>query len=234
MKRLVTCVLLAGCGGGNGSIAIDDLGTELGIASCGKQFDFCTEVEIMEQYMGLTLDGVPITTEEQCVELTNAIFTGFGVVQYKESLAVGRVEYDGAAAADCIAAIEDMTCAQYSTGELAIRMTDCRPFIVPKVADGGGCTQDFECTSRNCAGATVDPDGPDVDGACQPMPSAGQSCDDNCADGLYCGFDLSANMDVCQPLKADGAQCNSGRECASDECDETRMCATPAPTCDGR
>jgi hypothetical protein len=235
MKRLVVCIVLAGCSGDGGTIDIDNLGTELGTVGCRKQFECCTDAEIMQQYMGITIDGQPITTEDQCVAFASAVFTGLAVAQYKDSIAMGRIAYDGAAAADCIAELESLTCAQYGLGENVDMALACRPFILPKVADGGGCTQDYECTSHNCVGATVQPGGPDTDGMCKPMPTAGQSCDDSCADGLYCGFDQSTGMEVCKATKADGTQCNLARECTSDYCDSaTHTCATKAPTCDGR
>lgn len=242
MKRLVVCVVLVGCAGddsgGNGAVAIDNLGMEMGTASCGKQFECCTDAEIMQQYMNITIDGQPITTEEQCVSLANGLITGYAIPGYKESIAMGRIEYDGAAAADCVAALAGLTCSEYSalqssrSGDIG---GDCRPFIIAKVGDGGGCTQDYECTSDNCVGATVVPDGPDTDGTCMPMPTAGQACDDNCADGSYCAYDLDAAMDICQELKPDGEQCSYSRECASEVCDSTSHTCTGRPlVCDGQ
>lgn len=234
MENLVVCVLLVGCGGGNGTTELDNLGLELATTNCEKQFDCCTDAEIMQQFMGITYDGQPITTEDQCVEFTNAIFSGLAVPHFKDSLAMGRIEYDGEAAADCIAEIGSLTCSEYSAGRNNELLLACRPFLRPKVADGGGCTEDYECTSHNCVGATDQPNGPSTDGMCKPMPAAGQECDGNCATGMYCGYDQSAGMDVCQPLKADGMQCNVADECMNDHCDSTRMCATKPLVCDGR
>ncbi len=235
MKRLVVCALLVGCGGDNGTIEVDDFGMELAVASCAKQFDCCTDAEIMDQYNGITYDGQPITTEDQCVAFANALLTGIAVAEYKESIAAGRVEYDGAAAADCVAAMNDLSCTEYATDLSTDMAPGCRPFLIPKVGDGGACTEGFECTSHNCVGAVDNSDGPDVDGTCQPMPTAGQECTDNCADGLYCGFDQTSSMKVCLALKADGAECNLDYECATDYCDDTlRTCGTEPLTCDGR
>lgn len=233
MNRLVVLVLLVGCGGddGGGSVELDSLGMELGIVACGKQFACCTDVEIMEQYMGLTFEDQPITTEDQCVGFTTAVFTTFAVEQYKASIALGRMAYDGAAAADCIAALERLSCTQYGSGMAPA----CSPFVIPQVADGGGCTQDHECTSDNCEGASTPLGGPSTDGVCKPMPTAGQPCEDSCATGLYCGFDPSTGMEVCQSPKADGTSCTFDRECASDHCDTAMDTCAPRPlTCDGR
>jgi hypothetical protein len=235
MKRLVVCALLVGCGGDNGTVTVDDFGMEFAVASCAKQFDCCTDAEIMAQYMGITYDGQPITTEDQCVEFANALLTGVAVPEYKESIAAGRVEYDGDAAADCLAAVNALSCGDYGSSLNSDLAPDCSPFLIPKVSDGGGCTESFECTSHNCVGATDNSDGPDVDGTCQPMPTAGQECEDNCADGLYCGFDLTSGAKVCQALKADGADCNLDYECASDHCDDTMsVCGAGPLSCDGR
>jgi len=237
MHRLIVCVVLVGCGGDDGGspIDIDSLGIELAMSSCARQFDCCSDAEIMDQYMGITHDGQPITTEEACVSFTNAVFSSLAIVPYKESIAMGRIEYDGAAAGGCVAAIERVTCAEYSSGLVADEGPDCRPFLIPKVADGGGCTEDYECTSTNCDGEMTPLGGPRVDGMCAPIPAAGQPCDDKCTDGYYCGFPPTSGPRACQPLRADGMQCNVDSQCASDHCDtDAGMCAPKPLTCDGR
>lgn len=237
MQKLAICLVLVGCGGdgGGGEVAVDDLGIELALVSCRAQFGCCTDAELMAQYMGITYNDEPITTEEQCVEFANALLTSLAVAQYKESIAKGRVEYDAAAAGECVAALESLTCTQYSMSETAAITAGCRPFLTAKVEDGGACLHGYECTSRNCEGASNPIDGPSTDGMCKPLPTAGQPCDETCADGLYCAFDASAGMDICHATQENGTQCNLDRECTSDYCDEaTDTCATAPPTCDGR
>lgn len=224
MKNFVVCVLLVGCGGdgsGGGNVELDNLGTELAIAACGKQWDCCTDAELMEQYMGITLDGEPIDTEEKCIEFAGGLFTGLLIPPYKTSIEMGRIEYDAAAAGDCIAAIESLTCAEYSaeTGRSAVP-AGCRPFIIPKVADGGACSEHYECTSHYCVET------------CMPIPTEGQPCEDACASGLSCTFDTTNGMKVCQPLKADGEDCTFDDDCTSGHCNGT--CMTEPATCDGR
>ncbi|MGE0398106.1 MAG: hypothetical protein AB7T06_15500 [Kofleriaceae bacterium] len=237
MKRLVVCVLIAGCGGDgdNGSIDIDNLGIELGIAGCAKQWDCCTDTELMEQYMGITYDGMPIDSEERCVEFANAVLTGLAVAQYKESLAKGRIEYDGEAAADCVAALSGLSCAEYSAKQLPT--ASCGPFTHPKVADGGACTQDYECTSANCVGESNPLGEPSTDGECMPMPAEGDPCDDNCPGDLICDADIGSGMETCRPARPDGEQCNLDDQCASDYCDRASgsgVCGVEPVTCDGR
>jgi hypothetical protein len=235
MKKLVVCLFVAGCGGDGGSpVPLDNLGTELGTASCRKQFECCTDAEIMAQYMNITYMGQPITTEQQCIDFSTALLSSFLVDDYKASLAAGRIAYDEAAAGDCIAAIENTSCADYAAaiagGGKSTSLVSCESPVTPKVTTGGACAHDYECTTDNCVGATSN----GTDGTCQPVPTAGQPCDFSCADGLYCGYDSSSMM-VCQATKANGAQCNIDDECTSDNCDTTmHICATKPLVCDGR
>ncbi len=231
MKRLVVCCLLASCGGSGsgGSIAVDDLGSALAVAACERQFSCCTSAEITEAYTGITFEGQPIDSEETCVSFSTAVFSGFAIMSYKESIAKGRMEYDGAAAADCVAAIEALSCAKYGAREFP--QEGCQPFLIPKVANGGGCTQDYECTSNNCVGERTPLGEPPTDGACMPMPGAGEPCDERCAGDLICDADLGS-PETCRPARADGMQCITDSQCASDHCDEG-ICASKPATCDG-
>ncbi|HVK74388.1 MAG TPA: hypothetical protein VM734_13750 [Kofleriaceae bacterium] len=231
MKRLVICALLAGCGGG--SIDLADLGTAFGRATCGKQFECCTDAEIMEQFMDVGFEGEPITTEEQCAGFFTAFYGELLIPQFQDSVAKGRIAYDGEALADCVAGIERLTCAEYGARDLGALPSSCDRFIIPWVADGGRCTYDHECISDHCVGASSPPGGPSTDGTCRPLPTAGQGCEIDCADGLYCGLDPSLGW-VCQAKQADGMPCTVDLECASDHCDTTETCATKPLTCDGR
>ena len=82
-----------------------------------------------------------------------------------------------------------MTCDQFKQQGVAGNMSACMAFVMPKVAQGGACTQDFECTTGNCEGDEHVGD-PLVDGMCAAAPvtvAIGQSCAANeCVDGAYC------------------------------------------------
>jgi hypothetical protein len=239
MKKYVLSLFLAGCGGdssGGGSpVGIDELGQELGVASCGLQFECCTGAEIMQQYMNITFDGQPITTEPQCIDYTNAFYTAFMTLPLKDSIALGRAEYDAAAAGDCVAALQAFTCDDYRSPRVALANSSCRPYIISKVGDGGPCLHDYECTSDNCFGETNSLDGTHIDGACAPMPAAGESCDDNCERGFYCGSTSGSGGETCQATKPDGASCTFDRECTSERCDhDTDLCASQTSICDGQ
>ncbi len=227
-----------GCGGdddsGGGSpVAIDDFGTQLGHVSCVRLFDCCTDAEIMANFMGITVEGQPITTVEQCESLVAGLFTTYAVANYKASIELGRIEYSADAAGSCLGELGALSCSEYASlsSSGADAPVYCEPFIIPKVGDGGACTEDYECTSDNCEGASTEPK---TDGTCKPTPTLGQDCDQACASGSYCTYDQAAGKRICVELKTDGTACQLDSECKSDNCDETDMCVTPAPKCDGR
>lgn len=241
MKRFVVCALLVGCGGddmgGGGSpVAIEDLGMQLGDASCAKIFQCCTDAEIMKQFMGITVMGQPITTQDQCVSFTAGFFNGLALPQWQASIAAGRMEYDASAAGGCVAYMNSLSCSDYAGlesggGNTSLAGT-CRPFLIPKVANDGACMHDDECISDNCVGGSSS-----ADGACKPMPALGEACSGSCADGSYCGYDTGTSQEKCLALKGNGTQCSQSSECMSDYCDSTvtpKVCGTKAPTCDGR
>ncbi len=236
MKRLVVCALLVACAdddSGGGPIAIEDLGTRLAQVSCQKVFDCCTDAEIMSQFMNIKYMGVPITTFDQCVGFTAGFFNMLALPQWQASIAAGRMEYDAAAAGGCVSASASLSCSEYAalsngSGNTSLAGT-CQPFLIPKVENGGACSDDEECTSDNCVQTSSS-----MDGTCQAMPGAGEPCDGSCIDGYYCGFASGETTETCLALVANGAPCTLDEECMSGYCDSTDLCGTEAPTCDGR
>ena len=112
-------------------------------------------------------------------------------------------------------------------------MAACMAFIMPKVAQGGACTQDVRVHHRKLRGSYTDPP---VDGMCVAPPvlaAIGQSCAANaCVDGAYCD---SAAV-TCQPLKGAGQTCTSDNECintcnlTNNTCSCYSGCAVAGPT----
>jgi MYXO-CTERM domain-containing protein len=104
-------------------------------------------------------------------------------------------------------------------------MATCMAFVTPKVAAGGACTQDYECTTGNCEGADTVSD-PPVDGMCAgaiSLAPIGAACANiECVDGAYCDSATS----TCQASKGAGQTCTSDTEC-NNECDT----ATGTCTC---
>src|SRR5689334_8916558 len=132
MKRLVVGVLLVGCGGsgsGGGPIAIDDLSGEIAQASCSKIFECCNSTEVMQQFMNITYNGQPITTEAQCEGFTGGLFMQYLIPEYKASIADGRIRYDASAARGCIDAFVNLGCGPYSQLSGAQSVSCDAPFI---------------------------------------------------------------------------------------------------------
>lgn len=225
-NRLYVCALLAGCGGSS-SVPVDNLGPELAKVSCSKIFECCTSAEVMAQFANITYNNQPITTEQQCEDFTGGLFAGLLTPDYKASIAAGRIDYDADAAGECLDAAANLSCSAYSMLSTNTSVGCDTPFIIPKVGDGGGCTQDYECTSGFCDGASDT-----ADGTCAAMPTAGQACTGTCAHGLFCSYDQTAMMETCQPVKANGETCDYDSQCSSDNCDGG-SCADKPQVCDG-
>jgi len=226
---IATVVAGAGCGGGSsgGSVSIDQLPAKYASAYCMKAVECCTMAELGGLNGGL---GSPITDEASCESYYSGLFQAFFVNSIKASESAGRASYDGDAAGACIDAAASMSCADFAaalagTGTFA----GCTNPITPLVDNGGACTQDYECTSDYCMGATQS-----ADGACAAKPGSGQTCDFTCADGLYCDFTSGS----CVAQKADGMTCSTDDECqhACNGADPQNQidgtCGT-AMTCDG-
>ncbi len=218
-KFLVVLAIAGGCsdsGTATGDpVELTGLAASLSKASCSKSFECCTATEIMAEY------GAMVTTEANCESQIGGLLSSLLVPSYQASVTAGRLEYDAAAAGDCVAAIESLTCAQYS-GQ-AMTASGCNTFLVPKVANGGACSQSYECTSGNCEGASAGT--PPTDGMCKVKPTVGQTCSLSCADGSYC------QGTTCVALQANGATCSDSSHCSSGYCNTT--CMTAPVTCDG-
>ena len=164
----------------------------------------------------------------------NQSVISFLIAEINASQAQGRVSYDAEASGTCIDSLKAMTCDEFKQG-IGGNMAACMAFIMPKVAQGGACTQDFECTTGNCEGADVSVD-PPVDGTCAAAPTLaaiGTSCaTTSCVDGAYCDSTTS----TCVARKAAGETCTSDNECVNtcdtttDTCTCYSGCHVAAPT----
>lgn len=227
-------LLVVGCGGGSdhGSVALADLGTKLGTSYCTKEFSCCTDAEIMMDFGGFKVGGQPVTTEPLCEMFYAGFFGALVSSQYMTSIANGRVVYDGDAVGACLDLVDSLSCSDFGTEGVIDGDSGCKQFLTPQVANGSACAGDYECTSNNCIGAETQPDV--KDGTCMPLPTSGQACDFNCANGTYCDF----SMETCQPKKGTGAACSSNDACSSDFCDGagtgSGACADKPLRCDGR
>ena len=124
----------------------------------------------------------------------------------------GRVDFDVAAGAACIAAINALPCGTQTAADWS-RITDaCYNVTKGRRTAGDRCKASAECLPNLFCDSTVD------GGACTPVVGQGQRCntkaprDEMCAGRskptLFC--DVVNNLDdagTCQPLLANGASC---------------------------
>jgi MYXO-CTERM domain-containing protein len=204
----VGIVLVIGCGGGSSSVSIQNFPQQYAETLCAKNFQCCSSSELTGK------------TQSQCVTDNQSVIS-FLIAEINASQAQGRVSYDPKASGTCIDSLKAMTCDQFKQG-IGGNMAACMAFIMPKVSQGGACTQPFECTTGNCVGADTSTD-PAVDGMCAAAPTLaaiGTSCATAlCVDGAYCD-----STSTCVARKAAGEACTSDDECVN-------TCDTTSQTC---
>jgi hypothetical protein len=202
--RFMGIALLVGCGGS--SVGINDFPQKYAEALCSKNFTCCDASELTGK------------TQSTCVSDNQAVLAIL-IAEINASQSMGRVSYDAKQSGTCIDTLKAMTCDEFKSG--GGNMAACMAFIMPKVAQGGACSQGYECTTQNCVGATTDPP---VDGTCMAAPvlvALGGSCAAaTCVPEAYCDPDTT----TCQALKAAGTACTSDTECLN-------TCNTTTGTC---
>lgn len=215
---LFTGVVLsaAACGGSDSDpISLEDLPARYAAAACEQIFDCCDATEQAFQFASY---DPPPTNQAECEVAFAARYREIAIDE--AALAAGRLGYDGAAAAECIAAIEGLTCGG-TTGTDA-----CQRIFVGQVAVGATCEDDDECAGEAWCQGGLD--------ECVALPPIGAACDISCMTGAYCDFSIGTG--TCVALKSNGTACSLGGECQSGYCDEpTDLCETrpPSTTCDG-
>src|SRR5262245_48463220 len=170
-----------GCGGGGGDVTVSTYVQRSIDLVCEKSFECCDSTEIMARFGFFN-----VTTEAQCKSTLGA-FANIGVNDLNASISAGRIKFDGDAASACLALFEGLSCAEFSStdSEQMAVAAGCTNPIQGQVANGGACSDDDECVSENCVGASDDPP---TDGMCEALPDAGAECDSDCAPGYYCQF----------------------------------------------
>lgn len=241
MRTKTTCLLsiliAAGCGGGNGGsvpdggggdagaieLSLAEYADQLAAATCAQAVGCCAPIELHYQF---AFADPPVTDRASC----EAYLRGFLDLEtfIRPSIEGGRATFDGARAAECVSTLRALSCDEYSArvtfmGDAPL---GCRP-ITGLVAAGGACAAPWECASGYCEGV-----GASGEGTCAPLPDAGAECPTGqCAEGLHCGPD-----GTCATRKADGEACTTDGECASNGCSaelgNPGVCNAPS-MCDG-
>ena len=115
---------------------------------------------------------------------------------------------------ECIGALADL----YDGLECGVTAVALPPACdsVGRLADAQPCNSALECAGGVCAG-----DGPDDCNLCDRLVGAGDACDTD----AYCPSSLSCAEGECLAPAADGAPCDSARDCEGGACAQGQ-CAT--------
>lgn len=201
---VVSGFLFAACGGssddggGGKTVSIENLPAEVAKAQCS----------LYEKCFGGLFQF--FTNGEDCLKLTEERVKNAEIGQLAAAVDAGKVKYDGAMAAKCLADIAARSC-----DELANRLSDaCDAAAEGSAAVGESCSYDFDC--KGTAFCQLDGACP---GKCTERLAAGAACkqDDDCQDGLVCGGATQA----CVKPGAVGEPCGGG---VQPECAPTLFC----------
>ena len=225
-RALLAFSLLTACSdddSGGGDVALADIGATFGAAYCAKAFDCCTAAEIPQFF-----EGASITDEPGCVMFYTNVF-GALTATYQASIDAGKLVYSSSAASQCVSALRAQACPDFASAHDPLQNECSNPFM-GQVAANAACNFDEECVSGYCEGDVQF--GTPRPGVCKSLPGSGAMCPDfDCAEGFQC------QSGTCMALKADGASCYGGDECASGGCNGASgntagMCGV-ANTCNG-
>jgi len=217
-RRLLVCALVAGnlsplgCGGGEGAVApvpLAELQARITAAACD-----------LNVRCGLFAD------EASCEQATSSQLQVFADVD------AGKTQYDGEAAARCLAGVAALGCSYSGQASLPAVRRQCAGMFKGTVPNGGACLGGQECVSQSCNTGACNGLACCA-GVCQAEVLAGGDCRPTgsvCAEGLFCHFVSSGSGDVCAPLVAAGQMCNPGDQCVPGvACLADQMNGTPGP-----
>jgi hypothetical protein len=165
--------------------------------------------------------------DEDCADLFTKILTGTVVAPVQESINGGRVGYNPAEAAVCVAKLTQGTLrSPPECGDFNATVEDCKLMLTKLAGEGRPCRNRFECAKGFFCDSSAS-----CPGTCKPFAQMGALCavNDDCdpVAGLYCQKAPDAGADVsgavkgtCQPFVAVNADCMQNR----DECVPGALC----------
>lgn len=210
-------VLLVACGGGDSSVSLDELATELASASCERSFSCCDAAEIEAQF-----GFFDIETEAECTMVIAGFAEQFLIPQLEAGVESGRIVYHGDRMGACLSLMRSLECgAELEGAGSPLLGISCEDPFEGQVANGDACASDEECQSDTCIGETMDFEGNTTEGTCGNAPPVGSPCteDFECAEGAWCDSGSGSTPTCAAPQDA-GAECFSGEQCDSGNCDD--------------
>jgi hypothetical protein len=194
---LLGCVSVSACGGGGGSVSLQDLGPKAVSSIC--------EFEVR---CGLFPD------QASC-EGANVANLG----QITADVNAGKIHYDSVAASDCLNAFASFGCNESDLFNGTPQ--SCRDAFKGTVADGGACFTGEECVSTKCNIGTCTPATMCCAGTCgattTPVPKGGDcsALGSTCATGTFCQRGPAGGAATCADLVADGQPCTTFDQCVA-------------------
>jgi hypothetical protein len=199
MRRLLMAslplFLVSACGGGGGSIPLDDLTNRVIASSCAAQVR-CKETPSLQA----------------CADSLNT-----RVDQLKADVAAGKTRYDGAAAADCLNAVASIGCT-LSAALAAAEPESCIKTFQGTILDGQPCFEGEECVSQTCEKMACDVSVQCCAGKCAqtsvPVAPGGDcSTVGTCPSDQFCLRNQLNGAGTCTKRAALGEQCASVDDC---------------------
>lgn len=188
--RWLSLLVLVACGGDGGSASLDEVGSKVTEALCALSVRCAS------------------TPDAQTCRASQRI----DMASVKAAVKAGRLVYHADRGAACVQALGALGCHSSFLGE---EMRACSEMLEGRVAAGGTCYANDECSARGrCEDqeAACDTEVQCCAGKCKPVRivGAGQTCDDetSCDFGLVCAYeDPSAPTGTCRTLSKQGESC---------------------------
>jgi hypothetical protein len=137
--------------------------------------------------------------------------------QLTADVTTGRSFYDGAAAADCLAAAGSASCSDFVTSPAS-----CQSIFKGHLSQGANCFSGAECLSGLCGfTAAACPANVCCPGSCTAVltpVAAGSECSapgSVCAEGTFCGVDGDGATPRCLAAIGEGGACRSTSACGA-------------------
>lgn len=141
--------------------------------------------------------------------------------RFEDSVARGRVQVDWRATDRCFAAIEALSCEDWSEVLQGRRPPECEGVMTGQSVQGAPCSKDYDCASSFCDLTRGQPNAANMltDGVCAPKLAEGARCEPNlngCEDGLVCRG--TAGSTTCIRRGLVNQACTRSADCHSGIC----------------
>jgi len=200
-----------------------DAGVDALVDPCGgpiiafEDFGHCYAI-VMCEYM--LVCGGRVESFEQCLELIVPARLDIQFRRFADAIAAGRVNYDGAAAYQCLSAMNPEDCADFDDEPA------CEVFFEGTVAAGETCFERIDCAVLKSECDDLGCELQCCPGTCLSPAGIGMVCDNiNCVEGAHC-VDPGFTGDRRCYAGEGGDPCNW-----TDNCDENFYCDPGTSSC---